>query len=208
MSALTDFTPEGWRGNSSATISLPFSLIKRGWTSAAYLTARIYKFMSAVILSNTAALTAAIKPDSVYGSPLSLAAMIYTTVLWAPLIDLSAVTRLIPEHIAQGLEVVAALWVIRARQTLRRATTGPASLGNVVDTGAYSLVRHPIYAGRAILYAAFLLSNFNAQNALILLSLYVAQIYRVITEENHLMKNSAYQSYAQKVRYRLIMGVY
>ena len=208
MSSLIDFTPDDWRGNSAVTVSLPLSLIKRGWTSAAYLLARIYKFMAEAILFNFAALTAAIKTDSVYASPLSLAAMIYTTVLWASLIDLNGVNRLIPEHIAQGLEVVAALWVIRARQTLRRATTGPAALGSVVDTGAYSLVRHPVYTGRALLYTTFLLSNFNIQNALILLSVYAAQIYRIVTEENHLMKDSAYQIYAQKVRYRLIFGVY
>ena len=134
--------------------------------------------------------------------------MIYTTVLWAPLIDLNQVNRLLPEHIAQGLEVVAALWVINAKRTLSRAAAKPIALSSVVDTGAYSLVRHPMYAGRAVLYAAFLLSNYNVQNALILVSVYAAQIYRIVTEENHLMKDSSYRSYAQKVRYRLIIGVY
>ena len=208
MTALTEFTHESWRGNSSDASALPLNLIKRSWLTPVHLLTRICQAMSAAIISSIVAALASLRSDRVYTSPLSLAAMIYTTVLWAPLIDLNSVNRLLPEHIAQGLEVVAALWVIAARRTLSRATAKHVGLGSIVDSGAYSLVRHPIYAGRALLYGAFLLSNFNVQNALILLSVYAAQIYRIIIEENHLMKDASYQSYAQKVRYRLIIGVF
>ena len=113
-----------------------------------------------------------------------------------------------PEHIAQGLEVAAALWVIAARRTLSRSIAQSVAQRTIIDTGAYRFVRHPIYAGRALLYGAFVLSSFNIQNVLILLSVYTTQIYQIISEENHLMKDSDYQDYARKVRYRLIYGVF
>ena len=208
MSALTDFTHDDWRGNSADTTLWPLSETKTGWRSPRYKLARIYRSILAAIVSKLATTLAPLKSDHVYASPLSVAAMIYTTLLWAPMIDFSSVTRLMPEHIAQGLEVAAALWVIAARRTLSRSIAQSVAQRTIVDTGAYRFVRHPIYAGRALLCGAFALSNFNIQNALILLSIYTAQIYQIISEENHLMKDSDYQDYAQKVRYRLIYGVF
>lgn len=124
------------------------------------------------------------------------------------MIDFNSVARLLPEHIAQGLEVTAALWVIAAKRTLNRSIAQSDAQRTIVETGAYRFVRHPIYAGRAILYGAFVLSSFNIQNALILLSVYTALIYQIVSEENQLMKNSSYQDYVSKVPYRLIYGVF
>lgn len=208
MSALTEFTNEDWRGNSTATTQWRQGRAKRGWRSPSYTLARIYRSILAAIVSKLATAVAPFKSSCVNASPLSVAAMIYTTVLWAPLMDFNSVTCLMPEHIAQGLEVAAALWVIAARRTLSQSIAQSVTQRTIVDTGAYRFTRHPIYAGRALLYGAFVLSNFNIQNALILLSVYTTQIYQIIIEENHLMKDLDYQVYARKVRYRLIYGVF
>lgn len=208
MTALSEFNDGDWRGNCAAAPARPLNWNKSGWQTPQYFLAGIYRSIFAAVVYKVAAASASFRSARANASPLSIAAMIYTTVLWAPLIDLNSATRLMPEHVAQGLEVVAALWVIAARRTLSRVTVKQAALCRVADTGAYKFVRHPIYAGRAVLCGAFLMSNFNVQNGLILLSVYVAQIYRIVIEENHLMKDVAYQRYAQKVRYRLIYGVF
>lgn len=208
MTALTEFNYNDWRSNSAPVPSRPLSWIGTSWPSPVHSLTRIYQSLSTTIVSKIEVTLQSFRSDRVNANPLTLAAMIYTTVLWASLIDLNSVTQLIPEHVAQCLEVVAALWVIAARRTLSRATVKPASLRVVVDSGAYRFVRHPIYAGRAILYGAFMMSNFNIQNAVVLATVYAAQLYRIFQEEKFLMQDSAYRTYAENVPYRLIYGVF
>ena len=208
MTALNEFTHNDWRDYSSANTSLPGSWSGRAKPSRAKPAFNFFYSLRHSIIAKFGVTIAAFRSDPLNRNALTLAAMLYTTVLWALLIDLNSVTRVMPEHVAQGLEVAAALWVIAARRSLSRAAAKPKNSCGIVDTGAFRFVRHPIYAGRAVLYGALLLSNFNIPNMLILLSVYVAQLYRIIVEENHLMKDKLYQNYARKVRYRMIYGVF
>ncbi len=207
MTALTEFTHDDWRGNSAAPALQPLSWTKTGWQTPAHSLSRLYQYVLTAINFKIAGALALFRSERVYASPLSFAALIYTTVLWASLIDLDSVTRLMPEHVAQGVEVAAALWVIAAKRSLSRATVRPASGRGVVDSGAYKLVRHPIYAGRAILYGAFLMTNFNLQNLAVLVTVYGALIFRIVQEERFLLRDTAYRAYADKVPYRIIYGI-
>ena len=134
--------------------------------------------------------------------------MAYTTVLWATLIDLSSVTHLMPEPFLQGLEVAAVLWVIAARRALNRTPQRLSNQDGIADTGAFRFVRHPICAGRAMLYGAFWMSNFKIQNTLILLSVYAVQLFQILRGERLLMKVPAYRDYAAKVRHRLVYELF
>lgn len=139
---------------------------------------------------------------------LTVAATIYATSIWLPLININSVFHLLNETTSAAVQFLGILWVINAKITLGRSFGWlPANRG-IVDTGVYRLVRHPIYFGYLVTHAGFLLANFNMQNTAVFASVYVAQLYRIFQEEKFLMQDESYRSYASRVRYRLIYGVF
>ena len=75
----------------------------------------------------------------------------------------------------------------------------------VITSGPYSVVRHPMYAGAALLllFAPLALGSWVALLCPLPLILVVA--VRLLEEEKYLLANlSGYEAYRQKVRYRLI----
>ncbi len=79
----------------------------------------------------------------------------------------------------------------------------------VITTGPYEVVRHPMYAGGALLFLAtpFALGSYWALLCVIpMLGVLVA---RLLDEERYLCDNLAgYSAYRAKVRYRLFPGVW
>lgn len=75
----------------------------------------------------------------------------------------------------------------------------------VIDTGPYSVVRHPMYTG-VILMFLFLPTALGSYWALIIIIPIVAIIiYRALNEEEVLRRGLAgYAAYSEKVRYRLV----
>jgi len=83
----------------------------------------------------------------------------------------------------------------------------PANRG-VVSSGVYRWTRHPMYTGYFVSHMGFLLANFGAHNVLLFTALYVAQGWRVWSEERLLARDPAYRRYMQRVRYRVLPGVF
>ena len=78
----------------------------------------------------------------------------------------------------------------------------------VVRSGAYGLVRHPMYAGYLLGDVGFLLMNPTARNfGLYLLALGLA-VARIQAEEKLLRADPVYAVFKAKVRYRLVPGLY
>jgi protein-S-isoprenylcysteine O-methyltransferase Ste14 len=75
----------------------------------------------------------------------------------------------------------------------------------VIDTGVYSIVRHPMYAGSALLWVGMRLW-LESYPAALLASVPIATVaLRVLFEERFLRRElKGYQAYTEKVRYRLI----
>jgi protein-S-isoprenylcysteine O-methyltransferase Ste14 len=75
----------------------------------------------------------------------------------------------------------------------------------VIDTGLYSVIRHPLYTGNLLVYAGLALwlgSTAAFAGALVLLAFTLA---RIVIEENHLRTRlPAYADYEKRVRSRLI----
>jgi len=116
--------------------------------------------------------------------------------------------RLIPEMLAVGLQVAGVLFSIWAKCSLRRSFgILPANRG-VVGGGPYRIIRHPIYFGYFVRDCGFLLANFGLQNLLIVVGHWSLQIGRIVREERLLSKDQTYRQYMQRVRYRLIAGLY
>jgi protein-S-isoprenylcysteine O-methyltransferase Ste14 len=75
----------------------------------------------------------------------------------------------------------------------------------VIDTGFYSIVRHPMYAGSALLWVGIPLW-LESYPAALLASVPIATIaLRILFEERFLRRElKGYDAYTQRVRYRLI----
>ncbi|WP_427312728.1 methyltransferase family protein [Cupriavidus sp. H39] len=123
-------------------------------------------------------------------------------------IQLAPGDRLVPEILGAGLQAAGLAWQIYAKFTLRFSFgILPANRG-IVSHGAYRFVRHPIYLGYVIADIGFLLTNFGLQNLLVYVGLYVLQYVRITREEALLSNDSEYLRYRQKVRYRVLPGIY
>jgi protein-S-isoprenylcysteine O-methyltransferase Ste14 len=79
----------------------------------------------------------------------------------------------------------------------------------VISTGLYGFVRHPMYLGGLLFLAGTPLALGSCW-ALLLLPLFLAIIYfRIANEEEVLLRDlEGYAEYRQRVRYRLIPGVF
>jgi len=75
----------------------------------------------------------------------------------------------------------------------------------VIDTGVYSIVRHPMYAGSALLWVGMPLW-LESYPAALLASVPIATVaLRILFEERFLRRElKGYDAYTQRVRYRLI----
>jgi protein-S-isoprenylcysteine O-methyltransferase Ste14 len=83
----------------------------------------------------------------------------------------------------------------------------PANRG-VVSSGAYRLVRHPIYLGYVLTHAAFLAANPSWWNVVALAAADSALLIRASHEEGTLLHDPVYARYRQRVRWRLVPGVF
>jgi protein-S-isoprenylcysteine O-methyltransferase Ste14 len=84
----------------------------------------------------------------------------------------------------------------------------PANRG-VQSVGLYRWVRHPIYASYLLHHLVFFfLVNPSIFNAGLFVATYALQIPRLLLEEKLLSKDPEYQAYQQKVKYRLLPGIF
>lgn len=89
----------------------------------------------------------------------------------------------------------------------RRFGLLPANRG-IVSTGPFRFVRHPIYVGWFILSLGFAMSYPSVRNfAMIALTL-PFMMWRITLEEELLTADAEYRAYAERIRYRLIPGLY
>lgn len=104
-----------------------------------------------------------------------------------------------------GGGLILSLW---AKLTLRRSFgLAPANRG-VVETGAYRLVRHPIYAGYLLADLGFLLLNASAWNLAVFALVAATSVARVEAEERLLVEDPRYAAFVARVRFRLAPGLY
>lgn len=80
---------------------------------------------------------------------------------------------------------------------------------HVVDSGPYCTIRHPIYAAVLLMYLGTTLVFFAWWTALSFVLLAGVHIYKLLDEEAFLTASlQSYRSYRQRVRYRLIPGIW
>jgi protein-S-isoprenylcysteine O-methyltransferase Ste14 len=83
----------------------------------------------------------------------------------------------------------------------------PANRG-VVSTGMYRFARHPIYFGYLVTHIGFLMANPVGWNFFVLGAADIALMFRAVCEEQTLAADDAYRGYMQRVRWRILPGVF
>jgi protein-S-isoprenylcysteine O-methyltransferase Ste14 len=82
------------------------------------------------------------------------------------------------------------------------------SIRQLVTTGPYRFIRHPIYFGEVLYVLGVMLLAFNILSILFFFSLIVLLLARIRIEERKLMAEPAYLGYAKRVKYRFIPLIY
>jgi protein-S-isoprenylcysteine O-methyltransferase Ste14 len=125
----------------------------------------------------------------------------------------------LPLMISQGgdplmprLGVLLILWGllvhISAKLSLLRSFgVVPADRGIKVN-GLYAFVRHPMYAGYFLTHLGFLIAAPSSWNALVYTCCWGFLLSRIFLEEQLLLQSSEYRAYSNRVRYRLIPGLF
>jgi protein-S-isoprenylcysteine O-methyltransferase Ste14 len=140
----------------------------------------------------------------------SLRARLLTAIsmMGPPLVRPATVAALAPELVTVALSAAGLLVVIGGKVSLGRSFgLMPANRG-IVSTGFYRLVRHPIYMGYLITHIGFLLANPTIWNGMTLVGADLALMIRAKCEEKTLAKDSAYRAYQERVRWRVVPGVF
>jgi len=75
-------------------------------------------------------------------------------------------------------------------------------------SGAYKILRHPLYTSEIIFYLGFLCGNFCTFNLSLVIVIVVGQIWRTISEEKLLKKDNKYVEYMTNVKYRLLPRIF
>ncbi len=115
---------------------------------------------------------------------------------------------LAPMDICAGLMLAGLLFQVLAKLTLRFSFgMAPANRGLKV-TGAYRVVRHPIYAAYLIGQAGFFLLNPSIWNAAVYFVSFGLQVFRIAAEERVLSHDAGFAGFRAATPYRLIPGVY
>lgn len=112
---------------------------------------------------------------------------------------------LVSSWITDAIAILGLLVIIWARVSLGRNIGFVPAQRELVSTGAYAYMRHPVYAGGLVASLAFVLRAYSPQNALLLgLGVFWFIPIKSLVEENFLRADPQYAEYMRKVRARWI----
>jgi protein-S-isoprenylcysteine O-methyltransferase Ste14 len=112
------------------------------------------------------------------------------------------------DAIGAFLSIAGLCMQLYAKITLGRRFGLVAANRGICSSGPYRLVRHPIYFGYIMLHVGFFLLNPSLWNLAIFGLLYSIKIPRILIEEDLLGRDPDYRQYMDKVRYRLLPGLF
>ena len=95
-----------------------------------------------------------------------------------------------------------------AKLTLLRSFGLVAANRGVKSNGMYAFVRHPMYAGYMLTHIGYLLASPSLWNVGVYVAVWAFLIARMVAEENILGADPEYREYTQRVRHRIVPGVF
>ncbi|MGE5813365.1 MAG: methyltransferase family protein [Acidobacteriota bacterium] len=125
-----------------------------------------------------------------------------------PLVRPTLNGALMPDAVTFAFSAVGLVIVLLGKMSLGRSFgLMPANRG-VVCGGVYRWVRHPIYAGYIITHVGFIVAHATMWNLAILIAADLALLVRAVQEERTLALDPIYVGYQQRVRWRVIPGIF
>lgn len=97
---------------------------------------------------------------------------------------------------------------VGAKLSLRRSFGLVAANRGVKVGGFYRFVRHPMYAGYMLSHVGFLLVAPSVWNLAVYAAAWAFLVARIYAEEQMLSEDPAYQTFKNRVRYRLLPGIF
>lgn len=97
---------------------------------------------------------------------------------------------------------------VAAKLSLLRSFGLVAANRGVKTAGAYRYVRHPMYLGYMISHVGFILMSPSFWNFAVYAVAWTCLLLRIAYEERVLSDDAAYRAFKEKVRWRLIPGIY
>ncbi len=123
------------------------------------------------------------------------------------LIDRAHSVAIAPMPVAAGVFWISISIMVYSRIDLGRNISFVPARRELVSTGVYGWVRHPIHTGQLLFYAAYLLRFFSLGNVVVLGIGMAFVIAKTIAEENFLREDEDYRAYCKKVPYRWVPWV-
>lgn len=118
-----------------------------------------------------------------------------------------------PEIVWLGDALVVAGWlgilIVFRANSFTAATIQIASDQRVVSTGPYAIVRHPMYAAALPMLGGIPLALGSWWGLLVFAAMLPGLVWRIVEEEKFLVTHLAgYRGYREKIRYRLVPGLW
>jgi len=127
---------------------------------------------------------------------------------FAPLGFRPASLQVLPDAVLAGAILAGALLAFGSIFYLGRNFGIIAAHRGVSQLGPYSVVRHPLYASYFIMHVGYVGANVSAWNLCLWIAAESAQIARTVYEERILRTDPQYRAYQQRVRWRMLPGVF
>jgi protein-S-isoprenylcysteine O-methyltransferase Ste14 len=154
------------------------------------------------------ALTLVRRPAEVVDRTWKARALTMFSTFCPPLLRPVAVAALGPESLTVMISAAGLMIVVLGKISLGRSFgLTPANRG-VVCSGVYRFVRHPIYLGYLVTHVGFVMAYPAGWNLGVLVAADVALMLRAICEERTLALDPSYRAYMDRVRWRIIPGVF
>lgn len=114
---------------------------------------------------------------------------------------------LTPTLVTDVISVMSVTWDVFARITLGRNIGFVPAQRQLVMTGPYRLVRHPIYTALFVGEIAVVLENYSPVNLLLSLIFLGLFVLKTLMEEQFLSEDPEYAKYMKLVRFRWVPGI-
>jgi protein-S-isoprenylcysteine O-methyltransferase Ste14 len=106
------------------------------------------------------------------------------------------------------LQVTGLVVVIVSLFALGRSFGFVAADRGLITRGPYRIARHPMYAGYLMIQVGYVLQAISWRNIIVVLAVTGCNAGRALAEERVLGASASYQSYRERVRWRLLPGIW
>jgi protein-S-isoprenylcysteine O-methyltransferase Ste14 len=114
---------------------------------------------------------------------------------------------LVPWWVSNTIAVLSVTISIWARVNLGRNIGFVPAQRQIVSSGAYGFVRHPIYTGLFLSLFGFILRAYSEANVLAAATVIALFMIKSVVEERFLSQDPEYAEYLARVRWRWLPGV-